>query len=123
MKTKTEAHGIIKCQNEVLDDNIKELYDNSDQYVNYFHGTKRKMLSQAEPYGEKASDVYHGQIVDIIICAAANCLGINLAVSQNTRGKAVIINTLCAKKPSDVTVFLKYHHDTILWGIIAVLSC
>ena len=38
-------------------------------------------------------------------------MGINLAAFQNIRGKAVIINTLCAKKPSNVTVFLKYDHD------------
>ena len=69
------------------------------------------MLRQAEWYGGKASDVYCGQIVDVIICAAANCLGINLAAFQNIGRKAVIINTLCAKKPSDVTVFLKYNHD------------
>ena len=37
--------------------------------------------------------------------------GINLAAFQNIRGKAVIINTLCAKKPSNVTIFLKYNHD------------
>ena len=69
------------------------------------------MLRQAEQYGEKASDVYCGQIVGVIICAAANCLGINLAASQKIGGKAAIVNTLCAKKPSDVTVFLKYNHD------------
>ena len=69
------------------------------------------MLRQAKQYGEKASCLYCGQIVDVIICAAAYCLGINLAAFQNIRGKAVAINTLCAKKPSDVTVFLKNDHD------------
>ena len=49
--------------------------------------------------------------MDVIICAAANCLGINLAAFQNIRGKAVIINTICAKKPSDIAVFLKYDYD------------
>ena len=49
--------------------------------------------------------------MDVIICAAANCLGINLAAFQNIRGKAVIINMMCAKKPSEITVFLKYDHD------------
>ena len=72
---------------------------------------KREMLRQAKWYGEKASDVYFGQIVYIILCAAANCLGINLAAFQNIRGKAVIVNTLCTKKPYDVTVFRKYDHD------------
>ena len=104
-------YGIIKCQNEVLDDIIEELYDNSDQYVNYFHGTKREMLRQTKWYGEKASDVYCDQIVDVIICAEANCLGINLASFRNIGGKAVIVNILCVKKPSSVTVFLKYDHD------------
>ena len=97
-------YGTIKCQNEVIDDIIEELYNNSDQYVNYFHGMKREMLRQAEQYGEKASDVYCGQIVYVITCAAANCLGINLAAFQNIRGKPVIVNTLCAKKPSNVTI-------------------
>ena len=72
---------------------------------------KREMLRQAEQYGEKASYVYCSQIVSVIICAAANCLGINLAAFQNIGGKAVIINTLCTKKPSDVMVFLKYNHN------------
>ena len=62
-------------------------------------------------YNEKASAVYCGQIVDVIICAAANCLGINLATFQNIGGKAVIINMMYAKKPSEITVFLKYDHD------------
>ena len=69
------------------------------------------MLKEAEQYNEKASTVYCGQIVDVIICAAANCLGINLATFQNIGGKAVIINTMCAKKPYEITVFLKYDHD------------
>ena len=38
-------------------------------------------------------------------------MGINLATFQNIGGKAVIVNMLCAKKPSNVTVFLKYDHD------------
>ena len=111
IKSLENDYGIIKHQNEVIDNIIEELHNNSDQYVNYFHGTKREMLRQAKQYGEKASDVYCGQIVDIITCAAANCFGINLAAFQNIGGKAVIINTLCTKKPSDVTVFLKYDHD------------
>ena len=59
----------------------------------------REMLRQAEWYGEKASNVYCDQIVNVIICAAAKCLGINLAVFQNIGGKAVIVNTLCTKNP------------------------
>ena len=69
------------------------------------------MLRKVKQYGEKASDVYCGQIVDVIICAAPNCLGINLGDIQNIGGKAVNINTLCTKKPSNVTVFLKNNHD------------
>ena len=105
IKSLENDYGIIKHRNEVIDDIIEELYDNSNQYINYFHGTKREMLRQAEQYGEKPSDVYCGQIVDVIICATANCLGINLAAFQNIRGKAVIINTRCTMKPSDVMVF------------------
>ena len=111
IKALENDYGIIKCQNEVLDDIIEKLYDNSDQYVNYFQCRKRKMLRQAKQYGEKASNVYCDQIVDVIICAAYNCLGINLAAFQNIGGKAVIVNTPCAKKPSNVTVFQKYDHD------------
>ena len=92
-------YGIIKCQNEIIDEVLEELCDHSDQYVNYFHGTKREMLKEAEQYSENASTVYCGQIVDVIICAAANCLGINLTAFQNIGRKAVIINTICAKKP------------------------
>ena len=103
--------GIIKCQKEIIDEVLEVLYDHSDQYVNYFHGTKREILKEAGQYNEKASAIYCGQIVDVIICGAANCLGINLAAFQNIRGKAVIINTMCVKKPSEITVFLKYDHD------------
>ena len=67
-----------------IDEVLEELYH---QYVNYFHGMKRDMLKEAEWYNEKASAVYCGQIVDVIICAAANCLGINLAAFQNIGGK------------------------------------
>ena len=104
-------YGIIKCQNEIIDEVLQELYDHSDQYVNYFHSMKREMLKKAEWYSENASTVYCGQIVDVITCAAVNCFGINLAAFQNIGGKAVIINMICAKKPSDITVFLKYDHD------------
>ena len=90
---------------------LEELYDHSDQYVDCFHSTKREMLEEAEQYNEKASTVYCGQIVDVIIYAATNCLGISLASFQNLGGKAVIINTMCAKKPSEITVFLKYDHN------------
>ena len=98
IKALENDYGIIKHQNKVLDDIIEELYDNSDQDINYFHGMKREMLRKAEWYGEKASDVYCDQIVDVIICAAANFLGINLVAFQNMGGKTVIVNMLCAKK-------------------------
>ena len=104
-------YGIIKHQKEIIDEVLEELYNHSDQYVNYFHGTKREMLKEAEQYNEKASTVYYGQIADVIICATAYCLGINLATFQNIGGKAVIINIMCAKKPSEITVFLKYDHN------------
>ena len=55
-------YGIIKCQKEIIDEVLEELYDHSDEYVNYFHGTKRGMLKEAEWYSEKASAVYCGQI-------------------------------------------------------------
>ena len=35
----------------------------------------------------------------------------NLAAFQNIGVRAVIVNMLCAKKPSNVTVFLNYDHD------------
>ena len=99
------------AKKKIIDEVLEELYNHSDQYVNYFPNTKREMLKEAEWYNKRASTVYCGQIVDIIICAAANCLGINLAAFQNIGGKAVIINTMCVKKPSEITVFLKYDHD------------
>ena len=43
IKSLENDYGIIKCQNEVIDDIIEELYDNSNQYINYFHDTKREM--------------------------------------------------------------------------------
>ena len=98
IKALENDYGIIKHQNEVLDDIIEEMYDNSEQYINYFHSTKREMLREAEWYGKKASNVYCDQIVDVIICSAANCLGINLAAFQHIGRKAVIVNMLCAKK-------------------------
>ena len=69
------------------------------------------MLREAKQYGDKARDIYCDQIVDVIICVAAKCLGIKLAGFQSIGGEAVIVNTLCAKNPSNVTVFLKYDHD------------
>ena len=104
IKSLENDYGIIKCWNEVIDDIIKELYDNSDQYINYFHGTKREMLRQAKQYGEEASDVYSGQIVDVIICATANCLPKHQREGSDCQYPI-------AKKLSDVTVFLKYNHD------------
>ena len=88
---------MVSSNTKITDEVLEELYDHSDQYVNYFHGTKREMLKEAERYNEKASTVYWGQIVDVIICAAAKCLGINLATFQNIGGKAVIIN-ICVRR-------------------------
>ena len=80
IKSLENDYSIIKRQNEVIDDIIEELYNNSDQYVNYFHSIKREMLRQAEQYGEKASDV------DVIICAAVNW-GSTLLPSKTLEGR------------------------------------
>ena len=39
---------------------LEELYNHSDQYVNYLHGMKREVLKEAEQYSENASAVYCG---------------------------------------------------------------
>ena len=56
--------------------------------------------------------MYGHDIMDVIVCTAANALETNFAIYQNIGGKAVIIFTNCSKIAKKTrTIYLKF--DTI----------
>ena len=54
--------------------------------------------------------MYGSDIMDVIVCAAANALETNFAIFQNTGGKAVIIYTNCSKLATKRTIYLKFDY-------------
>ena len=54
--------------------------------------------------------MYGKDIMDVIVCAAANAFEMNFAIYQNIGGKAVIIFTNCSKIETNRTVYLKFDY-------------
>ena len=84
-------HLIEKPSQTVENSILEELYDNVGQYSQFHEGTNMKILQNAQQFLKEPLLMYATDIVDIIVCAAANALQTNFAIFQNIRGKAVII--------------------------------
>ena len=54
--------------------------------------------------------MYGSDIVDVIVCAAANAFETNFVIFQNIRGKAVIIYTNCSKLATNRTIYLNFDY-------------
>ena len=54
--------------------------------------------------------MYGSNIMDVIVCTAANAFETNFAIFQNTGGKAVIIYTNCSKNAKNRTIYLKFDY-------------
>ena len=89
---------------------LEELYDNMEQYSQFHEGTNRKILQDAEQFFKEPLLMYATDIVDVIVCAAANALETNFAIFQNIGGKAVIIYTNCSKIATNRTIYLKFDY-------------
>ena len=55
--------------------------------------------------------MYGHDIMDVIVCAAANALETNFATYQNIGGKAVIIFTNCSKIATNRTIYQKFDYN------------
>ena len=103
-------------QQHLLDQIVDELYENAQRYAPFYQGTKKEMIQKAELYSQDASKVYTDEIVDVIVCATANVVGYNLAISQNIGGQAIIIFTLCIDKNTSDTLYLMYDYCPGFYG-------
>ena len=54
--------------------------------------------------------MYATDIMDVIVCVAANALETNFAIFQNIGGKAIIIYTNCFKIATNRTIYLKFDY-------------
>ena len=56
-------------------------------------------------------------ICNIAVCAASNCLAVNLCIFKNIDNQALLY-FVCSARPSDRDIYLKYdhkHYDSIVW--------
>ena len=103
---------LIEIPSQTVENSIlEELYYNVGQNSQLHEGTNRKILQDAQQFFKEPLLMYATDIVDGIVCAAANALQTNFAIFQNIGGKAVIIYTNCSKIPTNRTIYLKldYH--------------
>ena len=102
---------LIDIPSQTVENSIfEELYDNVGQYSEFHEGTNRKILQDADQLFKDPLLIYATDIVDVIVCAAANALQTNFAIFQNIGGKAVIIYTNCSKIATNRTIYLKFNY-------------
>ena len=86
---------LIDIPSQTVENSIlEEMYDNVGQYSQFHEGTNRKILQDAEQFFQIPLLMYATDIVDVILCAAANALETNFVIFQNLGGIAVIIYTV-----------------------------
>ena len=75
------------CENiskEKFRENIKdELYEGIAHYANSHVGGIRNFFNDAEQYFAHGSIKYTSDVVDVILCAAANAIKANVGIFQN----------------------------------------
>ena len=54
------------------------------QYTRFHEGTNREIIQDAEKFFKTPKPMYGKDIMDVIVCAAANTLETNFAIYQNT---------------------------------------
>ena len=89
---------------------LNEIYNNLGQYTQFHEGTNRQIIQDAEEFFKHPKLMYGKDIMDVIVCAAANAFEMNFAIYQNIGGKAVIIFTNCSKIETNRTVYLKFDY-------------
>ena len=87
-----------------------ELYEGVAAYAKGHVGSIRKGLNDAEKYSAHGSITYTTDVVDVILCAAANAIKANVGIFQNIGGKAVVIFNYCTKPPTDRNIYLKFDY-------------
>ena len=90
--------------------NIKELYEGIAHYANGHVGGIRKFLNDAEQYFAHGSIKYTSDIVDVILCAAANAVKANVGIFQSIGGKALVIFNHCTKTVRDKNIYLIFDY-------------
>ena len=89
---------------------LNEIYDNLGQYTDFHEGSNRQIIQDAEKSFKTPQLMYGSDIMDVIVCAAANAFETNFAIFQNIGGKAVIIYTNCSKLATNRTIYLKFDY-------------
>ena len=89
---------------------LDEIYDNLGQYTEFHEGSNRQIIQDAEQFFKTPQLMYGSDIMDVIVCAAANAFETNFAIFQNIGGKAVIIYTNCSKLATNRTIYLKFDY-------------
>ena len=102
---------LIQLPEEKVETSIlNEIYNNLGQYTQFHKGTNRQIIQDAEKFFPKPKLIYGCDIMDVIVCTAANALETNFAIYQNIGGKAVIIFTNCSKIATNRTIYLKFDY-------------
>ena len=65
--------------------------------MQFHEGTNRQNIQDTEKFFQKSKLMYGHDIMDVIVCTAANALEMNFAIYQNIGGKAVIISPTVPK--------------------------
>ena len=81
VKTFLANDHLIDIPSQTVENSIlEEMYDNVGQYSQFHEGTNREILQDAEQYFKEPLLMYATDIVDVIVCAAANALETNFAI-------------------------------------------
>ena len=79
---------LVQIPEEQVDNSIlNEIYNNLGNYINFHQGSNRQIIQDAEKFFQNPKLMYGEDIMDVIVCAAANAFETNFAMYQNLEGK------------------------------------
>ena len=90
----------------------QELKDPVNYYADFITQNAADLLNDARWYLSMKRNTYTLEVVDVIVCAAANALNLNIKIFQEQEGFLKIIALEPTRTPSPATIYMMFLRDS-----------
>ena len=90
----------------------QEVKDSVNYYMDFTKLTSTELLTDARRYLSMKRNTYTLKVVDVIVCAAANALNINIKIFQEQEGFLKMLAIEPRMMPSPATIYMLFGRDS-----------
>ena len=90
----------------------QEVKDSVNYYTDFTTQTSTELLTDAWRYLSMKKNIYTLEVVDVIVCAAANALNINIKIFQEQEGFLKMLAIEPRMTPSPATIYMLFGRDS-----------